>query len=209
VADLEHPERNRELFVQPFWNVEQKGVLHNGILIEATCDPRDFMAGKFKARLDPSSSNAILIELPSMRHSKLNESDKFDATKAAFQINCARTQEAENVARNKIMGDPDRQKKHFLLRFPDDMILSNKHYSPNSQEEAGEIEMEIVYIETSWTVPESNPEKKYAMFESVVQWKVSIAEAEPRVVKNTNKAGSNKHAEKLAQRLQGMNVDAA
>ena len=65
MADLEHPERNRELSVQPFWNVEQKGILHNGILIEATCDPRDFMAGKFKARLDPSSgSNEIVIDIP-------------------------------------------------------------------------------------------------------------------------------------------------
>ena len=205
MADLEHPERNRELSVQPFWNVEQKGILHNGILIEATCDPRDFMAGKFKARLDPSSGSNIVIDFPSVRHSKLKEANLFNATKAAWNINCARTEEAENVVRNKILADPKRQKKQFLLRFPEDMVLSNKHYSPDSQE-GGEIEMEIIYIQTSWTVPESNPVQTYPMLEAVVQWKVSIAEAEPRVVKTTTTTTSNKHAAKLAHRLQqGMN----
>jgi hypothetical protein len=65
VADLEHPEQNGELCIQPFWNVEQKGILHNSILIEANCDPWDFMAGKFKARLDPTSANEVFIEVPS------------------------------------------------------------------------------------------------------------------------------------------------
>jgi hypothetical protein len=194
------------VFVYPFWDVERKGILHNGITIEADCDPRDFMAGKFKARLDSSAPNEILIELPSMRHSKLNESEKFKPRKVAFQINCPRTQEAEDVARNKILSDPERQKKHILLRFPEDMILTNKHYSPDSQEGGDNIEMEIVYIETTWTVPESNPVKTYPMLESVVQWKVSIVEDEPRIVKKTDKTGANPRAAKLAQRLQGMNV---
>ena len=151
MADLEHPERNRELSVQPFWNVEQKGILHNGILIEATCDPRDFMAGKFKARLDPSSgSNEIVIDFLSVRHSKLKEANLFNATKAAWNINCARTEEAENVVRNKILADPKRQKKQLLLRFPEDMVLSNKHYSPDSQE-GGEISIgDDSKQETGW-----------------------------------------------------------
>jgi adenine-specific DNA methylase len=84
------------------------------------------------------------------------------------------------------------------------MTLSNIHYSENSQEERGEVDIEIVYFETAWTVPRSV--NNYPMLEAIMQWKVSIVEAEPRVVKNMSNTASNQAAEKLAQRLQGMNT---
>jgi hypothetical protein len=70
--------------------VEKTGILHNGITIKVICNPRNYVAGKFKASLVVSLSNTILIEVPSMRFSKLNESEKYIAGKAVFQIDCAR-----------------------------------------------------------------------------------------------------------------------
>jgi hypothetical protein len=199
--DLLHPEVNGELKVHPFVNVEQNGVLHNGIALKIKCDPRDYIAGKCKAHLQPSM-NEILVEIPSMSHDELHEFEKINAMKKALGIHCPRLEEAENVARNEILASPDRQKKCFLLRVPDEMILSNKHYSPESQE--NEIENDIVFIETGWDVPLSNPPKNYPMLAAWVLWKVSIVEVQPRIVKNESSA--NPQAAKLAKRLSGMNV---
>ena len=209
MANLVYPERNRELSkVSAFWDVEQNGILHNGITIQANCDPRDYMAGRFKARLNPAKPNEVLIELPSMRHSDLHEAEKFKERKTAFGINCTRLQEAEDVARNKILTDPDRQKLDIVLRFPDDMKLTNKHYSPDSQEEDDNIDDELVFIETVWEVPNTGPVKKHNMIEAKVEWKVSIIEAEPRRVA-TKDTAAKLRAAKVALRLEGMNIGTA
>ena len=65
-------------------------------------DPRDFVDPddqKFRATLDLTQRSVIVIEVPTVRHSKLHDWAENDAAKLAFNMDCEKTREAEGVAR--------------------------------------------------------------------------------------------------------------
>ena len=101
------------------------------------------------------------------------------------------------------MENPTRQVKRLLLRFPDDIILSNEKFSPDSKE--GMIECEFIPIKSVWNAPNK---VKYDIVENMVQWRVSVFEPVPRVVhKVTAPTSQNAAYDKLAKRLQGVSLN--
>jgi hypothetical protein len=196
-VNLNYPERNREVKVVEFENVKKDGVLHNGFEIQMEVDIRDYINDKYKANL--VDKNEILIEMPTVSHAWLHDSDEYNKKVVAFKLHCPRTEEAHTVQRNMILSDESRQKKKILLRFPAGIELSNQHYSPDGIN--GEIEMEMVPFDADVTVGN----KTFAMTVASVYWKVSQVEAQPRRVEYS-KDKAKKAADKLASKLQGMGI---
>jgi len=141
--------------------------------------------------------------MPALRHSQLYESDKYNVKKKQFNMHYARIQEDEDVVLTDIVGDENRQKKCVLLRFSS-VCLSNQPFSPDS--ERGEVDIDMIYIETNWEIDEGKGLKTKTMTEAVVHWKLAILEPKPRALAKKAVA-SNKALEKLTQRIQGMNVN--
>ena len=190
IVDIEHPERNREVKVIPFFNVQQDGVLHNGFDIAIDgIDVRDFVNDMYKA--DLISPNEVLLKMPSVSHAWLTE---------PCAVNCQRTQDAYEITRNAILLSSERKAKLLLLRFPLDIALSNQHYS--SQSVSGEIENEIVMRESSFTFEG----KILKSLVSTVVWKVSIIEEHQRVVKRSTNSDKKKGAAKLSKYFSGMTI---
>jgi hypothetical protein len=190
-----HPERNREVQVFEFTDVNRDGVLHNGFEIVVYGDLRDVNNNTYHAFLHGRSE--ILVEMPSMNHAFLHEFDFLTQRMKDAGSHCGRTQEAHDVARNKILQDGSRLTKRLLLRFPTDIQLSMKPYSP---EESNEIEIEIVPFKSDFELAG----KFWATTVARVSWKVSVIEIEKRIVKASK--DTNRAAEKLSEKLSSMSV---
>lgn len=196
-VDIFHPEQNREFQVFEFTDVNEGGILHNGFEIVIEGDLRDIFEGKYNAYL--YSDNEIMVHMPSMSHAFLHESEMLIKKQKAHDTHCSRTQESHDVARNKILKDERRQTKRLLLRFPQDMELSNNVYSPQSSDD-GEIEIETLPFKSEFEAGGH----KVTTVTVRISWKVSIVEEEKRVVKSST--DSNKAAAKLTERLSGMEL---
>jgi hypothetical protein len=197
-VDIKNPERNREVFVYEFSNVEIDGVLHDGYEVVMEGDIRDLVKHEvYKAHL--VSTNEIMIKAPSMSYSRLQEPELSVAQSKLFNSHCPRIQEAHDVARNEILDEESRRSKYLLLRFPNWVVLSNQVLSPESQ--LSEIEMQLNPYETSCEVSST----KYNLTVTEISWKVTVEAERKRVVKvsvdNTNKA-----VDKLTQLLAGMST---
>lgn len=173
------PESNREVQVFEFTDVNKDGILHNGFELVLYGDLRDVYNDKYHAFL--YNRNEILVQMPSINHSFLYESDKLMAKMREANVYCARTQESHDVARNKILKNDNRQKKRLLLSFPSDFELSNTIYSPQSTD--GEIESEFVPFGSAFDING----KKYTTTVARISWKVSIVETDKREVKASSK----------------------
>ena len=196
-VDIRHVENNGEFEVFVLTDVLKEGVLHNGYEVVIYADLEDVIAGKYKAVL--SNDHEILVDMPSISRSFLDDSEELVKQQKAAKVHCQRTQEAHDVARNGILKDVKRQTKCRLLRFPEDLDpLSNIIYSPQSTD--GEIEISPFPLKRSFDI------KGKAHTSTVVRvsWKVSTLEIVKRVVKNSG--DSNKAADQLLSRLSGMDI---
>jgi hypothetical protein len=194
-VDIVHPECNREVRVVEFRDVEKDGVLHNGYEIAMEGDLRDLTSDKYKAQL--VGENEILITMPSVSHYWLHAPKDYFEKVEAFNIDCPRTKEAHDVARNAILDDEDRQTKLLLLRFPENIALSNNHYSPTAID--FELDSEVVPFESSFKVAN----KQFKTTTTAIYWKIAIIEEKKRVVKAIDDKGKKGEA-KLAQRFASM-----
>jgi hypothetical protein len=176
-VDIKHPECNREVIVVPFTDKEMDGILHDGfVFMVEGVDVRDFISKKFKARL--VSSNEILVAMPAVSHYWLHDSSAFNACLTRCGLYCQRADEAQAVARNNmLLQNRDRQTKYLLLRFPDNLKLSNLHFSPNSTD--GNIEIDVVPLKNTVDIPGNEMQAAFA----TVVWKVTVLEDEQRVVR--------------------------
>ena len=172
-VDIKNPERNREVLVYAFSNVEIDGVLHNGYEVVMEGDIRDLVKHVvYQAHL--VTTNEILIQVPSMSYSRLQEPELLVAQSKEFGSHCPRIQEAHDVARHEILAEESRKIKYLLLRFPKEVVLSNHVFSPKS--ENCEIEMKLVPYDTSLVFPSKN----FRLTVTQVSWKVAIEEEKKR-----------------------------
>jgi hypothetical protein len=90
-----------------------------------------------------------------------------------------------------------------MLIFPENFVLSNKHYSQNSEEDFGLIDRIELPMSTSFTLGGKNIETNNVH----VIWKVTVLDSKERrlVKKETPKKDT---IETLAQRWAQMRVDA-
>jgi hypothetical protein len=175
--DVEYPERNGEFKVFAFTDQEKDGVLHNGFEIELEGDLRFFVDDKYKAHL--ISGTEILVEMPSVNFSFLYETEQYMEHVTAFNMYYQRTAEARAVTRNMILNDESRQTKFILLRFPENIELSNQHYSADNETDSGEIESKIIPIQSTFNFHGRTYGKTFA---SII-WRVSIVENKKRDVR--------------------------
>jgi hypothetical protein len=192
VVDILRPERNREVQVFGFENVNADGVLHDGFEIVVYGDFRDVNDDKYHAFL--CNPNEILFEMPSMNHAFLYEHVKLTDWMKEAKVFHPRTQESYDITRNAILKNKDRQTKRLKLRFPSEVQLSNSSYSPKSTD--GEIECEFVPVRSEFVLNGRN----YITTGARVSWKESVVETDKREVaasKETNRAAA-KLSEKLA-----------
>jgi len=196
-VDIRHVENNGEFEVFVLTDVLKEGVLHNGYEVVIYADLEDVIAGKCKAVL--SNDHEILVDMPSISRSFLDDSEELVKQQKAAKVHCQRTQEAHDVARNGILKDVKRQTKCRLLRFSQDLgPLSNAVCSPQSTD--GEIKVEPFPLKHDFTV------KTNALTSTIVRvsWKVSVVEVEKRVAKSSG--DGNEAADQLLSRLTGMGV---
>jgi hypothetical protein len=196
-VDIHHVENNGEFEVFVLTDVNKEGVLHNGYEVVIYADLEDVIAGKYKAVL--SNDHEIIVDMPSISRSFLDNSDELVKQQKAANLHCQRTQEAHDVARNGILKDVKRQTKRRLLRFSEDLDpLSNIVYSPQSTD--GEIDISPFPLKRSFKIKE----KEFNSTIVRVSWKVSTLEIEKRVVKSVD--DGNKAADQLLARLSGMDL---
>jgi len=185
-----HPEKNREVKVIEFQDAEIDGILHNGFEILMEGDLRDLVLDKYKAQL--VTENEILITMPSGSHYLLHEHDNYFKQVKAFKVLCPRTKEAYNAARNPILSDVKRLTKHILLRFSEEITLSNDQYSPKATNY--ELEYEMVPYVSSFEILG----KQFTTTVGTIFWKIAVFEEKRRVVKAKDDKAKKGEA-KLAQ----------
>jgi hypothetical protein len=196
-VDINCPERNREVKVVQFRDAEIDGILHNGFEIIMEGDLRDLMLDKYSAKL--VSDNEILISMPSASHYWLHEPELYFNKCKAFNIHCPRAREAHDVARNDILADEERQIRSLLLRFPENTILSNRHYSPKTTD--NDLEFEVVPFQTTFVLLG----KQFTTTVATIVWKIAVFEEKRRVVVAQSSKGKKGEA-KLASRFASMSV---
>lgn len=195
--NIYQPESHRELQVFRFTDVNRDGVLHNGFEIVAFADDlRGVYENLYQAYL--FSGNEILVKMPSTPYVFLKEFDMLATKMKDANAHCERTQESHAVARNKIIQDKDRQTKHLLLRFPSEVDLSASPYS--SQMANNELDIIVVPYVYQYDLDG----RKWTTTGARLSWKVSIIEAEKRVVKASN--DTNRAASELSKKLQSMRL---
>jgi hypothetical protein len=197
MVDIFHPERNREVKVVPFENAEKDGILHNGFDLIMEGDLRDMMADKYTAKL--VNDNEILITMPSTSYWWLKEPELYFKQCENFKILCPRAREAHDVSRNDILADEERQIRQLILRFPDSVILSNRHYSPLST--YNDLEFEVVPFTSKFVLLG----KEFTTTVATILWKIAVFEGKKRVVIAQGDKGKKGEA-KLAQRFAGMST---
>ena len=157
-------------------------------------DPRDAYAGLYRAYL-VGSHPYIFIKAPGQ-----SASFRMDHTllQARERNHCPRVQEAIDLNRNDVENDGKRVAKHFLLKFPAFIQLSNTIYSPDAR--SGRIKGAI----TPYHVETKVSGKDFKMLMCRIAWKVHIVEATMRVVEGVDSEGKSEEddmAEQLADML--------
>jgi hypothetical protein len=185
-VNVTRPERNREVKVFHLNSVNIDGALHDGYEIAVYGDMRDVGADKYKAWF--RGRNEVLVQVPLMEVVFLHDPVCF--------INCARTQESHDVARSRILKDERSQTRRLLLRFPENLELTNSVFSPKSLD--GEIELEVVPFKSDFSIGA----KKFTTTGARVSWKIAVIGAEKR----ETKAPGNKGETKLLEKLTSMSI---
>lgn len=177
----------------------KEGVLHDGFQIMLEGDMRDYIADKYVAWV--ISDNEILLKIPSVGLSYINDFDLFFDEQKRWKTFCPRLQEGHNVARNAISDDEDRQVKKLLLRFPDDIVLADRFYFEDGSPD-GELHVDVVQYDSThiWNGI-TFPNTKY-----IVYWKVAIKEDSDRVVKKSISVPKTKAETLLEERLRSMST---
>lgn len=142
-ANVERPERNRELLVFPIADIPgEKNQMFRGYYIMVPMDIRFVLesptVSMYSARVFTSKS--VLIQLPGWMYSPLNDREQFEkivGENVTHSMDDARHAYYENKR--------SREWKHLLLDFPDDHELSSKEiYDQSGEDEM--LKLEIVPV---------------------------------------------------------------
>jgi hypothetical protein len=129
-VDLECPENNREVIVLTINDVLHNGNLYNCYDIALKIDMRDaIIDGRCTAFL--VSANEVLVSYPAMGFDLSTDSKMRNARLQALCKHDVQVEMAQNIWINELRRSPARMTKRLLLRFPDDVMLSNV-FNPNS-----------------------------------------------------------------------------
>jgi len=195
-VDTRNPEKNGEFFIIKFKDIKKDGVFRNGFYIELECDVRDYLNEKYKARL--IGPHEILIEMPAIKFSILHDRDERVQIMKDFGIFCENIQGWIDVYRNRVLENKDRNVKKVTLAFPEHIVLTNEIFYPESRN--GELEGELLpYQKEVYEIEDMIISK------SIIVWKVTIVEEEPRRYDQANES-AKKAIDKLTERLKGTKI---
>jgi hypothetical protein len=184
--------------VVKFTDVEKGGVLHDGFDILVEGDVRDFDEDKYGARV--LNDNQVLLTIPAAKYSYIHDFETFFSSLQPSEV-CTCTVVAHQVAHNAILGDKTRWCKHLLLQFPQGLVSSNQHYSPEDANHEGELKTDFVRYAKGMELYGKNLKS----IVTTIFWKVTIMEETQRIVKRT--VGTKKRNEAtLAGRLGSMTI---
>lgn len=196
VVNTDFPERNREVRIIPFSDVEVNGVLHGGFEISMDADIHDYLEDHYSAQIVTESQ--ILLSIPSVPYTYLHKYDKFFSVVDSFALDCPRTQIGHNVVRNAIKEDSTRATKYLLLSFPPGTVFDTRHYVDGTGTllDATLIPFKIDFEHSGRT---------HNRTRDVVYWKVATKEAKERRV-STQASGKTKGASQLEALFSGMSM---
>lgn len=195
-ADLEYPERNREVNVFVFSGKKHEGKLHDGVSIELQADARDVTKGLYKAFLLPNG-RGVFLKFPGQVASYLQDHRLVKESEVKGKDHCERLQQARDLNRNAIQQSETRSAKNIVLRFPGYISLSNAIYSPRSKD--GEIKLMTAPYEHAVALSSED----YPTLSCRIGWRLHLVEANERVVDDLDDGESNYEAD-LVNRLKGM-----
>jgi len=195
-VDTRNPEKNGEFMIIKFKDIKKDGVFRNGFYIELECDVRDYLNEKYKARL--ISPNEILFEMPAIKFSFLHDRDERVQIMKDFGIFCENIQGWIDVYRNRVNENRERNVKKVTLAFPEHIVLTNEIFYPESRN--GELEGELLPYQK-----EVDEIEGMTISKSIIVWKVTIVEEEPRRYDQANES-AKKAIDKLTKKLKGTRI---
>lgn len=198
-VDINRPERNREVMVVGFTNVEESGVLHDGFDIFLEGNMQDFVCDRYKAR--HIGDNGILIEMPAATTSYLENFGQFFKHQKHNGSICERQQEGHAIARNAILGDKQRKIKRILLCFPSHIVLSRHYLSKDPWSTSEELNCDLVRFDDTFSIMD----KECPNWVCVVMWKVAVHEDERRIVSKPYICETTAMA-KISQLIKSMHI---
>ena len=124
-VNLMFPERNREVQIYCFDGLRNviSGYIIDGFYIVMPVDIRDANLDIFKAEI--CNENEIVITMPSLPYQIMYDSTVRFASMKAFNLLCARCQEAQEITITDMQKNPWRQLRKLRLIFPQDIVLIN------------------------------------------------------------------------------------
>jgi hypothetical protein len=125
--DLENVYNNQEVDITYFESSKNGVTLHKGFTFGMEGHYLGVRNNCFKSWLLPP--NKVLLSMPSMSHTYMNEWEQLDK-----EEECDHVVEARAVDCIAITRDPKRKLRYLLLVFPENYVLSNHIYSPGSDE---------------------------------------------------------------------------
>jgi hypothetical protein len=168
-------------------------------------DYRDVISNQYKLRLVPERPNCLELTVPVCGFSRRDHTQAAAVKAMEARMNRAypRIQELIDVTRNGLSAD---QKKVYLIRFPEDMALSNDLFSPSSRN--GVVEYTFIPMETGIEYKSRRagvPTHVFNLTNTHITWMLSTVQAKQLVVETTRDMDAQ---EKLDAQMAGMNVSA-
>ena len=142
--------------------------------------------------------NKVYFEIPAVNFYLRNEHKLVSLVEGNQKI-----KEARAVTRNILEDEPHRLVRRVMLVFPENFVLSNKHYSKHSEEDFGPVVRKDNPIFTSFKLGGANIDTNSVH----VTWKVTVLDSKERCLakKETPKKET---IEDLAERWKDMKLSA-
>jgi len=211
-VDVENPEMNHPFKVTSVPDVYRGGIYHDYHEVEMHCvDPRDWLQDKYKCFLLEEGANKVLIEIPSLPASQMNDDDVAAIEKGEkfFDTHCQKGSHFAGILRSDILDDPDRQTIKYLLTFPSGTALSSKEYPSESDPKMPRCDLVNYDVDIALDPSSHDPRLNYTTKMHFVRWRISLVEEKVRRVTSTKPANQTEAAariKRLSQGVSNMNV---
>lgn len=147
-------------------------------------DYRDVIADGYMLKLLDDRPNCLELTVPVCCYSRRNHTEamRVKDEEVALGRSNARIQELVDVTRNGLSPD---QKKVYLLRFPEKMVLSNDLYSPTARNGIVQYTINPMEGSTVWTSKTAGiAPHTYNLTNTHVTWMISTVQEKQLVVDN-------------------------
>lgn len=197
-VDVESPFNNREVVITYLAKLNVSGIFRSVYRIDLdNLDIRDVLANSYVLRLVPDHPNWAELSMPFCCYTRRNEVEaaKLLEVEKDEGHSIQNIQDVMDEARNSIHG----KTKKLLLRFDEDVVLTNECFSPGTMNNV--VDFAMLPVETSFVFTAT---KTYGITTTCLSWMVATVEEKQRVVATPRVATAT---DKLAARLARMSTE--